>query len=137
MNIGDDTVSTDVYLAKIIDAAIYSGIVAVVGFVLAVIVGLLLGSVWNGAKYFLFFVGFLQMTIGVVQMWPTDRSELEGDTDPDDVSRVQALVDRLTPTEQLQLPAGERFEPGFKRFLASLALLGISLTLETVFGVAA
>lgn len=127
-----------VYLAKSLDTAAYSAVVGVVGVVLGVGVGLLLGATLNGAKYFLFVTGFLQMSVGVAQMWPTDRESMHDEgADPDDLTRIQAVVDRLLPSESLSLPPGERFEPGLRRFVSAVLLLAVSLSLEVVFGAGA
>lgn len=134
-----ETMSTPVhrYFAKSIDAITYGIVVSVFGWLICTVLGLLLLGSWSGVKFLLFIAGFLQIAIGVTQLWPTDVSDLENanNPDPDDVSHVQIIVNRIAPIDRLGLPPTERFEPGVKRFVAGLMLLGISLSMEVVFGI--
>ncbi|WP_435115521.1 DUF7555 family protein [Halolamina sp. C58] len=123
-----------VFLAKAIDGVVYAALTAVIASLAGLAVGALLGAPWVVLKYLLFVGGFLQVGVGVAQLWPTDPSDLEGPT-PEQSSRTQAVVDRLAPIGRLGLPVGRRFDVGAKRFLSGLAILFVSFALEAVFGV--
>ncbi|WP_053948182.1 DUF7555 family protein [Halolamina sediminis] len=130
----DRSSAVAVFVAKTIDGVVYAGITAGIACLAGLAIGALLGEPWILLKYLLFVGGFLQLGVGVAQLWPTDPSDLEGPT-PEQSSRTQAVVDRLSPLERLGLPVGRRFDLGAKRFLSGLAILFVSFALEAVFGV--
>lgn len=129
--------SVGVYLARIIDAAIYCSVVALVGSLISGVLGFLLLGSLNGMKFLLFVAGFIQIGVGVAQLWPTDISDVEepDKPNPDEISRVQLVVNWLAPTDRLGLPPDERFEHGVRQFLAGMLLLVISFSMEAVFGI--
>lgn len=129
--------SVDAYLARIVDATVYAVVVAMAGCLVSGIAGILILGSLNGTKFLLFVLGFLQIGVGVARLWPTDVSDIEGgpESNPDDPSRVQLVVDRIAPTERLGLPPNERFERGGKQLLAGVLLLVVSFSMEAVFGI--
>lgn len=137
MGTGEPMGPSVAYLARIIDAVTYGAVVAVAWSLVCAVLGLLVFGSWSGVKLLLFIAGFLQIAIGVAQLWPTDISDVERphERTPDDVSGVQAVVNRVAPFEQLGLPPDERFEPGVRQFVAGLLLLGVSYSMEAVFGI--
>lgn len=128
-----------IYLARVVDAVVYGALVALVVSLVGAVVGLLVFGSLNGTKLLLFVAGFAQITVAVVSLWPSDVSDLEGSNapDPEEVSRVQLLVDRIVPKERLGLPVQERFEHGVRQFVAGVAILAVSFSMEAVFGIAA
>jgi hypothetical protein len=137
MAMGVPSSSVKVYLSRSIDAAIYSSVIALFGALLSGVLGFLLLGSLNGVKFLLFVAGFIQIGIGVAQLWPSDISDVnEPDKpNPDEISRVQLVVDWLAPTDRLGLPPDERFEHGVRQFLAGMLLLVISFSMEAMFGV--
>ena len=96
-----------------------------------------------GAKWFMFFVGFLLLAYSAFQLRPTpawketDESETgagNGTTDDSPVG-LQALVARAIP-EAYQLPVDQRHSAALKLFVASVFVLVTSFLMETVFGIA-
>jgi hypothetical protein len=130
----DRSSAVAVFVAKSIDGVVYAVLTAGIASLVGLALGTLLGEPLLVLKYLLFVGGFLQVGVGVAQLWPTDPSDLEGPT-PEQSSRTQAVVDRLSPIERLGLPVGRRFDLGAKRLLSGLAILFVSFALEAVFGV--
>lgn len=133
-----------------LDAVLYALAVAAVVFVAGLLVGVALGGGLVTAKHVLFVVGLALFGYGALRLrpdppWDTERTE-DGEvtvtrndsrdaTTVREETRFQAAVQRLPPASSYPLPPNERLSSGAKLFLASLAVLGLSFVLETVFGV--
>lgn len=136
-----------------LDAVVYGAAVAAVVFALGTVLGLLIGGGLVTAKFVLFLVGILVFGISAFQMrpeppWDTERTDdgevkvtrtesREPVVGSRDETRFQAAVQRIPPLSWYSLPPSERLSTPAKLFVASLAMLGWSFALETVFGVAA
>jgi len=136
-----------------LDAAVYALAVAAVVFLAGLAVGLVLGGALVTAKFVMFVVGLGLFGYGTFKLrpdppWGTESGE-DGElkvveNEPSgrvvgarEETRFQAAVQRIPPLSRYPLAPDERLSPGAKLFLASLAVLGWSYALETVFGVAA
>ena len=138
---------------QVVDAVVYANAVAAVVFALGVALGVLLGGGLVTAKYVMFVVGLLAFGYATFQLrpdppWDTKRTDdgkikvTKNRTDGTVVSsreetRFQAAVQRIPPLPWYSLPPNERLPVAAKMFLASLAVLGWSFVMETVFGIAA
>ncbi|MDB2272660.1 hypothetical protein PN416_10735 [Halorubrum ezzemoulense] len=123
-----------VFLSKTIDGVVYAVITAGAASLVGLAVGALFAEPLVVLKYLLFVGGFLQVGVGIAQLWPSDPSDVR-ESAPDEVSRTQRVVNRLSPTRCLGLPVGRYFALGTKRFLSGLAILLVSFGLEAVLGV--
>lgn len=98
-----------------------------------------------GAKWFMFFVGFLLLAYSAFQLRPTPAwKESDGGKNgnggangaaDDGPVGLQAVVARALP-EAYRLPVDERHSAALKLFVASVFVLVTSFLMETVFGVA-
>jgi len=136
-----------------LDAVVYALAVAAVVFLAGLAVGVALGGALVTAKFVMFVVGLLLFGYGTFKLrpdppWGTESGEdgelkvVENEPSGSVVgareeTRFQAAVQRVPPLSRYALAPDERLSPGAKLFLASLAVLGWSYALETVFGVAA
>ncbi|WP_134672446.1 DUF7555 family protein [Halorussus marinus] len=136
-----------------LDAAVYALAVAAVVFLVGLAVGVAVGGALVTAKFVMFVVGLLLFGYGTFKLrpappWGTESGEdgeirvVENDSSGRVVgsreeTRFQAAVQRIPPLSRYSLAPDDRLSPGAKLFLASLAVLGWSYALETVFGVAA
>lgn len=137
MAIGKPLPPVRIYIARVVDAVTYGAVVALIGCLISGAIGFLFLGSLNGMKFVLFIVGFVQIGVGVVELWPTDISDVENTNEqsPDELSGVQIIVDWLVPTDWLGLPPDERFEHGVRQLLAGGLMLVISFTMEAVFGI--
>jgi len=133
-----------VWLGQLLDAVTYTATVTAVVFAAASVVSFFLGFDWVGVKVLLFYAGFLAFGYATFTLWPTPPWKKDEQTTPSqpsigeqEESRIQALAQELPPARFRPLPVDERLPIGVKLFLASLAILGTSFVMETVFGVAA
>lgn len=133
-----------VWVGQLLDAVTYAATVTGAIFAAASVVSFALGSDWVGVKYLLFYVGFLAFGYATFTLWPTPPWKRDEMTEPKqpsiggrDETRVQALAQELPPARFRPLPADERWPDGVKLLLTSVAILGTSYAMETVFGVAA
>lgn len=132
-------------VAQLFDAVSYAvattAVFSVASGVLAVVTG------WRfapGVKYGLFVFGWIAMGYGTLLLWPDSpqSDDEEGRTvdlfdragGPPD-TRFQRLVQRLPPARFRQIPHRKRLSTGARVVVAAVAMLGISLVLELVFGV--
>ncbi|WP_423743660.1 hypothetical protein V5735_11555 (plasmid) [Haladaptatus sp. SPP-AMP-3] len=137
---------------QVLDALVYAIAVTGVAFVVGGLVSFPLGGGLVGVKYFLFLIGFLLFGYGAWQLrpdrpWDVDKSDGEIEIVRNDTrgevigareeTRFQAAVQRLPPLSWYSIPPEERFSPGAKLFLASIAILLASFLMEAVFGVGA
>lgn len=130
----DRSSSRAMVLAKAIDGVVYAAVTAGIASLLGLLVAAPFAQPLVALKYLLFVGGFLQLGVGVAQLWPTDPSDLE-EPAPEPTSRTQDVVDWLAPTGRLGLPVGQRFDPGARRTLSGLAILFVSFVLEAGLGV--
>lgn len=139
MAMGSAPSATQVYLARVVDALVYGAVVALLASLVSAAIGLLVLGSLNGMKFVLFVAGFGQIALGVISLWPSDVSDIEdtGGPPPNEVSRVQRVVDRLAPTELLGLPVEQRFEHGVRQLVAGVLMLVVSFSMEAAFGVGA
>jgi hypothetical protein len=126
---------------QVLDALVYA--LAVAG-VLAVGTGALsvgFGGGLVGAKYLLFFLGFVLFATGAIGMRPTaawkDDEESAAVVGRAEETRFQGTLHRLPPLRRYELAPAERLSAGTKLFVASVLVLAISFVLEAVFGVVA
>lgn len=135
---------------QVLDALVYAIVVTGVAFAIGGVVSFPLGGGLLGIKYFLFLVGFVLFGYGAFQLrpsraWNVDKSgdeiEIERNEKTGEVvgsreeTRFQSAVQRLPPLLRYSIPPEERFPPGAKLFLASVAILLTSFLMEAVFGV--
>ena len=136
-----------------LDAVVYGAAVAAVVFAAGTVLGLLTGGGLVTAKFVMFFVGLLLFGYSAFQMrpeppWDTSRTDegkvtvtknrpQESVVGAREETRFQAAVQRVPPLAWYSLPPDERLSTAAKLFVASIAVLGWSFVLETVFGVAA
>ena len=134
-----------------LDAATYAIAVAAVVFVVGTALGVALGGGLITAKYVMFLVGLLLFGYGTFQMRPdppwgtetTDGGDIEVTRNAPkgtvvggrDETRFQAAVQRVPPLSRYSLPPDDRLSVATKLFVASLAVLGWSFVMETVFGI--
>ncbi|ELZ51103.1 hypothetical protein C464_01446 [Halorubrum coriense DSM 10284] len=130
----DRTYPVAVFLSKTVDGVIYAVLTAGAASLVGLTVGAFFAEPLVVLKHLLFVGGFLQVGVGVAQLWPTDSSDVR-EPDPDAATRTQRVVDRLSLTRRLGLPAGRHFALGTKRSLSGLAILLVSFGLEAAFGV--
>ena len=133
-----------VWLDQLIDAVTYALVVAGTLFAAASAVSFAFGAGWVGVKYLLFYVGFLAFAYATFTLWPTPPWKKEEGSEPKQPSiggreetRFQAFAQEVPPARFRPLPVDQRWPVGVKMFLASIAILGTSYAMETVFGVAA
>lgn len=104
----------------------------------ALLVGFAAGEGLLGAKYVLFFVGFLLFGLASLAIQPTPphrdekRLSLKGDRE----NRLESAIQNVPPLTDVALPFDERVSRGVKLFVTSLVVLGVSAVLEFGFGVA-
>ena len=123
-----------VFLSKTVDGVVYAVLTAGAASLVGLGVGALFSEPLVALKYLLFIGGFLQVGVGVAQLWPSDPSDVQ-ESVPDAAPWTQRVVDRLSLTRRLGLPVGRHFALGTKRSLSGLAILFVSFGLEAVFGV--
>lgn len=128
----------DARRARVADAILYAVVAAALAFALTLPVSLALGGGLVGVKVALFVVGFFQLALAVVRLWPRDPEDLAVET-PDtrtDETTFQRAVQRLLP-DDLSIHPRHRVATPYRRFLAGLVTLAVSLVMEQVFGVVA
>lgn len=138
----------------LLDVLVYAVTVTTLLFGAGLVVGVVLGGGVATAKYVLFVAGFLLFGLGAFSIQPskplkTEKTDDGGltvvrtDTEDDDAGvsgvtegRLEGTLARVPPLTWYPLRPADRLSGGAKVFVASLFVLGLSLTLETVLGVA-
>lgn len=155
---------TVLWTGRLLYAAGYAAGVTLVFGGLSAVVGLFVGLPFVGAKYGLFFVGWLAFGYGTFTLLPRppwrdgngrgedglgeslpSLSSPPSGPDPDsptgtvvgggDQTRFQAFVASLPPASLVPITVDERLATSIHVFVASLAMLLTSFLLEAVFGV--
>ena len=134
-----DTTGLALRARQALDALVYAVAWVVVLAAVAAVVSLPFGDALVGVKFVLFFVGFFIFGVSTFQLRPTppwkgDEDEPSGERE---VTRFEALVQRVSPTERHGLSPDERLSPPAKLFVASVLALCVSYVMEIGFDVAA
>lgn len=104
-------------------------------------------------KYVLFWVGFALLAYSSFQLRPPSPSSMdaqgefvtsgddrqrkaEGTVGGESVSRLERLAAWLPPMRWVDVDPSDRFSPHAKQFLAAVLMLGVSIAMEFVFGIA-
>lgn len=121
-----------------LDAAVYAVGVTAVATLAGGVAALLTGGGLIPVKVTLFLVGFALFGYASVAMWraaspdPDEGVSARGHRDS---TPFESALARAVPAAGALVPPGERLSPSVKLFVASLLVLGVSLAMETVFGV--
>lgn len=118
------------------DAVAYAVVLAVLVSGIAVATGIATGGGFVRGKALLFVCGWLLIGYGTVRLWPSSVEDLSGPTMSARGTRLEGIVRRLPPLRWLRLPSPtDRVRVAGKVFLAGVVVLGVSLLMETWFGV--
>lgn len=127
-------------LLQALDTLFYGLSVAAVLVCVSAVVSFAVGGGWNGVKYLLFVVGFLLFGAGSFGMRPKAAWKDDDDDNTsaasDAETRFQAAVQSIPPLRRYELDPEDRLSTGTRVFVSSLFVLGTSLVMEAVFGVA-
>jgi hypothetical protein len=98
------------------------------------------GGGWVTVKFALFFIGFGLFGYASITLWrapslDSDESDVSFGTSGRERTPFESVLARLMPPLDALAPPEDRLSPAVKLFVASLFVLGLSLTMETVFGV--
>lgn len=121
-----------------LDAAVYAVAVTAVATLLGAAAALLTGDGLLPVKVTLFFVGFALFGYASIAMWraaspdPDEGIAARGYREP---TPFESALARAVPAAGGLVPPDDRLSPSVKLFVASLLVLGVSLAMETVFGV--
>ncbi|WP_225335418.1 DUF7555 family protein [Halomicrobium urmianum] len=121
-----------------LDAAVYAVAVTAVATLLGGAAALLAGGGWIPVKVTLFVVGFALFGYASISMWralspdPDEGVSARGYREP---TPFESALARAVPAAGGLVPPDDRLSPSVKLFVASLLVLGVSLAMETVFGV--
>ncbi len=127
-------------LLQVLDVLLYGLSVAVILICVSAVVSFALGSDWSGVKYLLFVIGFLLFGAGALMIRPQAAWKDDDDDNTlvssDEETRFQAAVQSIPPLRRYELEPDDRFSTVTRVFVCSLFVLGTSLVMEVVFGVA-
>lgn len=127
---------------QVLDTAGYAVVVTTVVFLVGAAIAAVAGrQPLVGAKWFMFFVGFLLLAYSAFQLRPTpvwkeddDNGTMNGNGNDSPVGLQAAVADAIP--EDYQLPVDQRHSKAAKLFVASILVLVTSFLMETVFGIA-
>ena len=128
---------------KVLDLLWYAFGVTLTATLVGGVLSPLRGGGWVTVKFVLFFLGFALFGYASITLWRTPSL----DSDESDESGVsfgvsarertpfESVLARVAPPLDALAPPEDRLSPPVKLFVASLFVLGLSLSMEVVFGV--
>lgn len=129
----------DKLTGKLLDLLWYGVAVTAAATAVGGVVALVRGGGLVPVKYVLFFIGFGLFGYASIVLWRAPSLEPDDGGIDDrlrDRTPFESLLARVAPPIDGAVAPEERLPPAVKLFVASLLVLGLSLGLETVFGVA-
>lgn len=125
---------------KLLDLLGYGAGVTTAATLVGAVVAVLAGGGWVPVKFALFFIGFALFGYASIVLWRApslnpDESAGGFEKPARDRTPFESLLARVAPPLDAVAPPEERFTPAVKLFVASLLVLGLSLSMEMAFGV--
>ncbi|MDQ2071192.1 DUF7555 family protein [Haloarcula sp. NS06] len=128
---------------KVLDLLWYALGVTLTAMLIGGVLSPLRGGGWVTVKFALFFIGFALFGYASVTLWraPSLGSDESGESNVSfgvsarDRTPFESLLARVVPPLDTLAPPEDRLSPPVKLFVASLFVLGLSLSMEVVFGV--